>query len=492
MKNLLLTALMLAAGSVTAADKNAPALMLGTEELLPQGSIAISDLLADATFVGSGSRTVDFNEASAKYDIGLRVFRANDGGYWIAGLHSAGGSSAIELAIAKLTSSGSLDTSYNTTGKKTFTTDLTTLRDVAIGVTDTLYFVGTRVAAGFSDTDLEIRCIDSSGAYCSGFGTGGIKNFALDLGDANHHNDIPTRIVWYASSLYIVGETDTGAGASNSAAFAVKLASTSGLPDSGFGNAPGHAGVFVHNIDHVANGRDVAFDVLAYSPAPFATRLVLVGQTARGNGNDIDGFVLSVDGVTGATDGFIDESVYADLGTGKQDALLRVMRRHNGGFVVAGTAQDDSASPTQYQLLMAAYKPNGSVDSGFGDNGDGTLHKLVLSGYNVPYGLAERDGNRDLVVGLNLKDDLFGDGHQIEGVIQFGRNGNTSHAVATLDFAGTPRLSLGTDLIMDGNAVVTAGTRVWSQTVSDTDMTIARFIANDGLFADAFGGHTSD
>lgn len=133
MKNLLLAVLMLAAGSVIAADTIDPALVRGSEEPLPQGSIAIRDLSADPEFVGSGGRNVDFNEASARHDVGLRVFRANDGGYWLAGLHGAGGASAIQLAIAELTSTGSLDTGCNTTGTNTLTTGLTSLRDVAIG-----------------------------------------------------------------------------------------------------------------------------------------------------------------------------------------------------------------------------------------------------------------------------------------------------------------------------------------------------------------------
>jgi hypothetical protein len=45
---------------------------------------------------------------------------------------------------------------------------------------------------------------------------------------------------------------------------------------------------------------------------------------------------------------------------------------------------------------------------------------------------------------------------------------------------------------MDGNVVLTAGTRLWSLALGDADMTIGRFIATDSIFADAFGGHTAD
>jgi hypothetical protein len=491
MKALLSTALLLATGSAFALDKNEPAIVLTSELLTPQGGAPISDLFADLAFNGSGSRTVDFNNGNARADGALRVFPASGGGYWLAGQHGTLGG-ALDVAIAKLHVDGTFDTSYNTTGTKTIPTDLTSLRDVAKGPGDALYFVGTGIANGFTDTDLRVICVDADGDLCADFGAGGIKTASFDLGDANHHNDIPTRIAYFGSSLYIVGEADTGIGANaNYAAFAFKIASASGARDPVFGNTPGNAGLYIRNIDHVTNGRDAAFDVLAYAPAPFQPRLIMVGQTQR-LGNDIDGFVLSVDGVSGTADGFIYDSVYADLGNGHQDALRRVIQRRNGGFVVAGEAQDDSASPTQYQLLMAAYRADGSSDSTFGDLGDGTLHKLVLSGKAVPYGLAERDGNRDLVVGINIKQDLFGDGHPIQGVAQFGSSGNMGHAFATLDFSGTPQNSEGTDLTMDGNVVLTAGTRLWSLALGDADMTIGRFIATDSIFADAFGGHTAD
>jgi hypothetical protein len=495
MKASLCVVLLLAAGSAAAIDKGAPALVLGTDQLLPQGAFAASDLLADPSFYnGSGSRTVDFNNGGAGVDIAIRVFPASGGGYWLAGLHTVPGSGAYEFAIARLHADGSLDSSYNTTGTKSIPTTMNGISDVAKGPGDALYFIGTNIAPGFTDTDVQVECIDADGNRCAGFGVGGIKTAAFDLGDPTHHNDEPYRIAYFGSSLYIVGEADTGSGANaNYAVFAFKIASASGTRDPVFGNSPGRQGLFVHNIDHVANGRDVAFDVLVYAPQAFQPRLVMVGQTQR-LGTDIDGFVFSVDGVSGAGngDGFIDETVLADLGNNHQDSLLRVIQRRNGGFVVAGTAQDDSVSPTQQQLLMAAFRPDGSRDHGFGDLGDGTLHKLVLSGYNIPYGLAERAGNRDLVVGVNMTDDLFGDGHPIQGVMQFGASGNMLHALATLDYSGTPRNTQGIDLGMEGDTVLTAGYRIWAGAPTDSDMTIARYIANDSIFADRFGGHDSD
>lgn len=462
----------------------------------PFGSIAFSDLAPDATFNGSGSRVADFNSAAGQFDVGLRVFPGSDGGYWLAG-YQAGPSNARSLAIAKLKADGSYDTSYNGTGRKLVASTMLEITDVAKGSGDTLYFVGTQKTGSNTDLDIQVACIDNTGAPCGSFGESGIKAVWLDLGaDAANKNDRPLRIVWHASQLYIVGETDTGSGsATNKAAFAINLNPSSGAQNMGFGNVPAHAGVFVYNPDMTPNARDAAFDVLAYSPEPFAYRLVIVGLKQRApSGGDIDGFVLSVNGVTGQTDGFIDDSVYGDLGTSKQDSVTRVARRHNGGFVVAGVAYNDSASPSsQYELLLAAYKPDGALDNDFGGGSSNMRHQLLLSGTNTPYGLAERADTRDLVVGLNIKDDLFGDGHPMQAVVQLGSNGTPLHATAILDFAANlaaDKQSVGNDLIMHDNAVVTAGHRRWA--TGDYDMTAARFVANDTIFANNFGRPDSD
>ncbi|MEO6690365.1 MAG: hypothetical protein ABIS07_09390 [Dokdonella sp.] len=462
-----------------------------------------SDLAPDGSFVdASGWRIADFNAGSmtVRMDRALRVFPSNDGGYWLAGYHT-GQAHGYDIAIAKIKADGSLDTNYNGSGTRTIATTMLTIVDVAKGASDTLYFVGTQHTGTHTDTDLQIACVDNSGALCSGFGTNGIKEQWLDLGsDESRDGDYPHRIIWLSSKLYVVGEANSGnASSDNWAAFAINLSATSGELNLAFGNDPNHAGVFVYNPDNTPNGRDVAFDVYGYSPTPFAYRLILAGQIAGTAGSaDTDGFVLSVNGVTGQVDGFISDVIYSDLGTSKQDAALRIARRHNGGFVVAGASRDDSTNPEQIDLLLGAWLPNGNPDYGF-SNGNNMKHMLVVSGYNYPFAIAERADTRDLVIGLNIKDDLFGDGHALEAVVQFDTNANTQHALAFKDSTaetGQPKRTEGVDLLVSGKQVVTAGSRQWilgnPVATSDWDMTIARYAANDTIFADRFGGPTSD
>lgn len=471
--------------------------------LEPLGSLVISDLLPDTSYDDTGSRAYAFDDANGKLDVALRIFPASGGGYWLAGWHG-GATAARFLVVSKLGDDGNLDTSYGVGGKKVIPTTMLSVVDVAKGAGDALYFVGTRHSGSNTDLDLQIDCIDSTGAACSGFGSGGSNGYWLDLGaDSQNKDDIPARMVWFASQLYVVGEADTGSGATkNKAAFAINVNPSNGSRNMSFGNVIAHPGVYLFNPDYISNGREAAYDVLAYAPAAFQYRLVIVGeaQLSGSGGEDTDGFIVSVNGVTGQEDAFISTNIYADLGVKHKDKLLRVMRRHDGGFAVAGTAMDDSVDPPQFQLLMSAFKADGESDSAFG-----TRHSLVVSNRNIPYGIAERADTRDLVVGINISADLFGDGHAMQGLVQLGRNGDAAHlhALGILDFGAhtdAEKGSWGQDLFLDAsNRVVTAGYRCWTTTTvagftlcDDEDMTGGRFVANDTIFADAFGGSSSD
>ncbi|MEO7430765.1 MAG: hypothetical protein ABIR62_01700 [Dokdonella sp.] len=462
------------------------------------GSLAPNDLAEPGSFA---SAVADFNDADSNSDLALRVFPISGGGYWLTGRH-AGNTSILPpyptLTVAKYRADGSFDTSYNGTGKKSFDTPMSFIVDVARGAGDTLYALGSYTAPGFTDSDFGVYCVDADGDPCAGFGSNGFVSVALDLGaGAARHGDYPSRITYAFSSLYLAGSSDTGSGTTSNLAIAVvKMSSTSGSVDGGFGDDINHPGVFHYNLDFLANGNDSIADLIAYAPAPFQVKLVMVGATQRAQlaGEDTDGFIGAIDGLSGQIDplfsgtGF--QAVAVDLGGDHKDGLDRVIRRANGGFVAAGRAKDSNASPAHYELVLAAFRADGSTDTSFANSG--LYHDLVVSGTNRPFGLAERAQNRDLVVGINILDDLFGDSHPLQAVVQFGSSARVRHALAFQDFAGTPKNSTGEDLVLDNNVVATAGYRRWDQSIGDYDMTIVRYVATDSIFADRFGGSSSD
>ncbi|ANB16292.1 hypothetical protein [Dokdonella koreensis] len=467
-----------------------PDLPVGTDHpLVPFGGVP-SDLTLDPGFTGDGSQVVDFNDAFSNTDTPDRVFKASDGGYWLAGIHGTGINEPPRVAIAKLRADGTLDTSYRGTGKHTAPSGMDMVYDVAKGIGDTLYFAGSYTHPVAGDIDFGILCLDADGDRCEGFGANGFQSVPFDLGTGTEHvNDVPARIISAYSALYVAGSCGSGSGSNyNDAICITKLSATSGTIDSGFATN----GRYHRNFDMGGNLRDTITDIVAYSPSPGAVRLAITGDVKRGGPTDIDGFVATVDGISGQAVPFGPGHVFisVDLGTSKEDHMTRLLRRANGGFVVAGYAIDDTQTPVQAQMVLVAYRADGSPDTGFGPGG--MVHRLVMSGTNKPFGLVERPGNRDLVVGLNMRADLFGDSHPIVGLLQVGANGGPQHAAAVLDFPGSsaPVESIGNDLIHTDGAIVSAGSRKWSGL--DLDMTISRHIATDSLFADRFGGPAGD
>jgi hypothetical protein len=458
----------------------------------PAGTLP-NDLSMDAAFSGDGLQTIDFNDGFSNADVAKRVFPADGGGYWVVGVHGTGINEPPRAAIAKLLPNGNLDTSYNG-GGRTVAMPMDLIEDVTQGPFQTLYFTGRYTHPQAGDLDFGVFCVDVDGDPCQGFGNNGFKSVSFDLGSGSeHHNDVPARIIYAFSNLYVGGSCGSGSGTSyNDAACVTKLSATTGALDSGFAEA----GRYSRNFDFGGNRRDAVTDLLAYSPQAGQVRLVMIGDLMVGAPSDSDGFIASLDGISGQESsqfggaGF--SRLFFDLGSSRADHATRVIRRAGGGFVVAGYAVDDSASPAQEQMFLAAFEPFGSFDTRFGTNG--TLHRLVLSGTNRPFALAERPRTGDLVVGLNARADLFGDGHPIATAVQFSCLGNSAHALTALDVPGNAGSYLSTgggDLLIDGSdRVVVVGNRQWSGL--DYDMVAARYIATDRIYADHFGSVTAD
>ncbi|MEO6688800.1 MAG: hypothetical protein ABIS07_18035 [Dokdonella sp.] len=496
---MLLTASLMALGSTCAR-----AMLPGRSSAIhaphaPLGLLPISDLLPDPAFMGSGYTTVDFNDAFGKKDVALRVFPSLDGGYWLAGYNAELNIDiAGDMAIAKLNADGSLNNTYFGTGKLRIPSSFFELMDVAMGANQRLYFAGSTILPTASDEDVLINCIDSAGNPCSDFTSGtapGRVLAAFDLGDAGHRDDVATRIIYHDGQLYVIGRTDTGIGASNFAMFVLKLDATTGQRDAAFGNVAGAPGLAIRNFDFATNGFDVANDLVYARGAP-DDHLVIVGQIARAAAPDKDGIVYSIDADTGLEDGLILDSVYYDLGTTKEDALTRIIQRHDGGFVVAGYSLDVESTYAGAGVMMAAYRPDGSRDLRFGLPGDNGSDLILFSAFTsqLPFGLAERAGTRDLILGSNAFN-MVTDSIHVQNVAQLGASGIPLHAYSTLDLAGagsTPHDTSGSDLILLGDQVLTAGDRRWTILPADRDMTVARYIANDSIFADQFGGPQSD
>lgn len=466
----------------------------------PQTTTAYSDLALDGTFGSSplGMRYYDGNNAMGNNDHTLRVFKADGGGYWVVGVH---GHTIVtepnDALIAKVLDNGTYDTDFGSGGKLWISVPFQIL-DVAMSpeVASTFYFTGPYTAPRRSDSDFGVYCIQgdsSSLAPCASFGTNGLAY--AQIGYRSTYPDLPTRIVATgAQTLYIAGISNTGISpAANIDVSLAELNATSGRVIDTFGDH----GTVVHRLDKTPAGVDLALDLaVTYPGSPGGFRVYVAGSTQRNaDGHDTDGFVMALDPATGAYDATFTDGegvggvvyAFADLGqTNQQDTLTRIKVLSDGSIVVAGQAEDDVGDQ---QMLLAKFKPNGHRDSSFCD---GAVHctQQFLTTYLRPTGISERPDTHDLVIASDWQDDIYtADHHREQAVFQLGSNGEF-HYLQLLDYSsssGVTPFSSGSDLMVDShNRVVAAGTRRWDSASNDFDMTVARMVASDTIFANGF------
>jgi len=171
----------------------------------------------DTTFGTAGTAVVDFG---ANEDV-ANVLRQPDGKLVLAGSTSTG-PSASDFAIARLNADGSIDTTFNGTGKQT----------VDFGGIDSAYGAaltpdGKIVVAGEGGpgNDMLIARLNSDGSLDSSFGTGG--KATVDFGGHDGALDVA---VQPDGKIVLVGRTDTV----GSGDFAIARLNTNGTLDTTF------------------------------------------------------------------------------------------------------------------------------------------------------------------------------------------------------------------------------------------------------------------
>lgn len=154
-----------ATGSDTAAGSNGVAPRVAAVRLSPSGTL-------DSSFAGGGLDVID----DGSFSVALAVALQSDGKIVIAGSQSPSGQS-VNALLARLTSSGAPDTSFNGSGAVTvFDTQgaaFESFNGVAVQGNGAIVVAGT-VTAGNSGADALVARFTSSGAKDSSFGSGGV------------------------------------------------------------------------------------------------------------------------------------------------------------------------------------------------------------------------------------------------------------------------------------------------------------------------------
>jgi uncharacterized delta-60 repeat protein len=282
----------------------------------------------DPTFGSGGKRRIDFG--------------AEDDGVHGAALQADGkivlvGDSHLTPAVARLKANGSLDTTFATGGRKTFSWGALGRINAALVAPN-----GKIVLAGFSGPEggnVQLARLNTNGKLDTTFGTGGIA--AVDFGG----DDFGDAIARQADGRILVAGRSTAAGA------VVARVRATGVLDPDF-DGDGRV-----TLPGAANGRATAVLVQP-------DRKIVVA----GNAGGLGAMTVTRLAPSGALDtGFgtggtatIDFGALADLAAG---AALQA----DGKIVVAGYSQSAE------DVAVARLNPNGSPDASFGVGGKATV-----------------------------------------------------------------------------------------------------------------------
>ncbi len=340
------------------------AVLLGLPAIL---SAAPGDL--DTTFNGVGTKIVLFDEGSS----GNAVVMQTDGKIVMAGQASIGG--ITEFAVARLLSSGTLDTSFNVTGSKT----------VVIGTTDAANNVimqadGKIVVAGFATvggvSTFGLARFNTNGSLDTSFNLTGTQSLLIGDAAVGYHVAIQSdgKIV-VAGQAVVSGNTE----------FAVARFNIDGSLDTSF-NSTGTKTIAIGDGNNArARGVKIQSD----------GKIVLMGDAQVGG---ISEFAVARLLSTGVLDTSFNTTGTATVACGNGVNSTGGALQADGKILVVG-------SDTVNGFNIARFTTNGLPDSSFNLNG---TQSIVLGTYSGAHSVAVQQNGKIVMTGYIQYGD-FGD-----------------------------------------------------------------------------------
>jgi uncharacterized delta-60 repeat protein len=336
-----------------------------------------SDGSLDTTFGSGGTRTV----GGAGNDYVYSMIQTTDGGFaLVGGTYSGYGAGYNDAYIIKLTSTGALSWTRTIGGTKD---------DHAhsiIQTTDGGYIItGYTNSFGAGERDFYIIKLTSDGSLDTTFGSGGTRT----VGGAG--SDLPYFMTQTTDGSYIITGWTTSFGAGSNDAYIIKLTSDGSL-DTTFGSG-GTRTVGGAGNDYVYSSIQTTDD-----------GYVIVGKTnSFGAGSD-DAYIIKL-----TSDGSLDTSFGSNgtrtIGGTGNDYARSVIQASDGGYIIAGWTNSYGAG--NYDMYIVKLTATGALDTSFGSNGTRTVGGTgndyafniiqttdggyVVGGYTQSYGAGDSD-----------------------------------------------------------------------------------------------------
>lgn len=327
----------------------------------------------DSTFNGNGKLIHNNAAGGNSHDAGYGIVIDSNDDIFITGT-SINSSGNYDMVVWKLTSSGSLDTTFNSTG--IFVHDDAAgggLHDQGSGIT--LDNTGKVVVVGFSDQspmnrDLAVWKLTPAGSLDTTFDSDG---FVTHDGAAGGNNDFGKAVkVNKANKIYVTGGSDSTV---NSGDMAVWRFSATGTLDTTFNGS----GFFTHN--NAAGGS--SFDEGSALAIDSSGSIYITGysRNARGN-NDMVIWKITSNGqldTSFSSNGHVEFDVSKVFGGATNDTGENIMIDSNGKIIVVGSGNED--------FCFWRYNTDGTLDTTF-DNDGFFSHDSAAGGFGEDSGLA--------------------------------------------------------------------------------------------------------
>jgi uncharacterized delta-60 repeat protein len=345
----------------------------------------------DPTFGAGGRVRTDFG---GRFDEALAVAAQPDGRVVVAG--SSSDASGSDMAVARYTSDGTLDASFDGDGLALvdFGSEASA-RAVALqpdGKVVLAGWVSQPVGGGCCVSDFALARLTSAGALDSSFnGDGQVVTDFLPGAD-NGHDAAQAVLVQADGRIVAAGSGVAGA---VSVDFAVARYLADGSLDPTFSNDGLVTTDFVGYFDEI---RDLALDT--------SGRLVAGGQSCEfpGNSDEVCEFGLARYTSSGSLDRRFGRQgrVRTDLGGDVGEGIRGVVVQADGRIAAAG----DTSGPGGSDVGLARYRSDGRLDRSFGVNG--VVITPVSPSTDEVGGLALQADGRLVVAGTTAVQQSFG------------------------------------------------------------------------------------
>jgi uncharacterized delta-60 repeat protein len=492
----------------------------GVERVNNDGSL-------DTSFGSGGLATITFgNGSSANNDQATAVAIDPIGRVIVAGSSSV---NAGDFAVALLSSNGSLDTSFNGSGKQTIDFGTPAFAyGLALQSGGKIVAVGQTGLFQNSVSDFAVARLNVDGGVDNSFGTGGEVTTPFPRSAQEQVFGSHSVAVQPDGKIVMVGSTESSVTSPPSGAFIVARYKADGSLDNTFGTngraAIDFSGTFVF-ADSVAVQSDGKLVVAGVSQGGGASlfavarlnsdgsldtsfgsagtrtiaigtvydyassialqsdgKIVLAGQSNTDSGSDFAAVRLNSDGSLDTSfDGDGKQTIhFAGVSAGAADLALQP----DGKFVLAG--QTSSFQGGQHGgFAVARLNGDGSLDTAFGAGGERTID-FDNSPYSFASGLALQSDGRIVVAGQAFIGQNFSKSDFALARLNGDGSLDTSFAAGgkqTIDFGSFDDYAVGVAVQADGRIVAAGAT---SQGTGGSDFAVAR-LNNDGSLDDSFG-----